>query len=229
MGKTFRKKQFKKTLRKKSYKKSGASKIVKAIQAQGGLTVINKPCKTVHFSRTNIAALEITNLAFTSVQQGTLKTKFTDVPLYNEFTVLFDKYRFNKIKYTWRMVNSPDATEDFPVLFTYKMNDPDVTTPTETLCEQQPRLHRMQFSNQNTSYTQSIYPYWLGLNYLTTGVVGYDYNTAKKSSYLDTHYSGITHYGLCWFIPSIAGSISPFPTWKIVLDIEYSFSLKSMT
>ena len=230
MAKRAFKKNLKKTLKKKTFKKSGVKKIVKTLQEQGGLTVINKPSKTMNFSRSNIGALTITNTLATSTQQGIQVHRLQDIPLYTEFSALFDKYKFNKIKYTWRMVNSPDATEDFPVLFTYKMNDPDsiATTPSETLCEQQPRCYRMQFSNQNTMFSQTIYPYWLGLTYAAgAATLGYDYNSAKKSSYLDTHYPNIAHYGLCWFIPTIAGALTT--TWKIVLDIEYSLSFKSMT
>jgi len=227
MGKTsYVKKKGKKTFRRKARKATGVNKVVKAIQQQSGLTVLNKTVKSMNFTRTNIRAFTLQNTAATSTQSGIIVSRFQDIPNATEFTALFDKYKINSIKYTFRMTNCPDATEEFPVFLCYKMNDPDATAAgvSELTCEQAPYLKRMQFSSQNTQFTTKVMPYWLGITYASTAVVGYDFNSAKKSSYLDTHYPNIAHYGLCWFIPSIGGSI--LTTWKIECDIEYNFTLK---
>ena len=225
--KKYAKKAFKKTKRtfKRSAKKS-TTKVVKAIQEQGGITVMNKTVKTMNFSRTNIGYLTITNPITTSTVQGVIITRFNEIPLYTEFTALFDKYRFNYIKYNWRMINTPATGDEWPTMFTYKMNDPDLTIPTEAITEQQAHMKRMVFSDDNRTFSTKIYPYWLGINYASSAVVGYDYNSARKSSYLDTHYPNIAHYGLCYFIPSTPGGLTT--NWSIICDIEYNFSLKCM-
>lgn len=222
--KTFRK--AKKAV-KKGYKKANKS-IVKAIRETNGLTIINKQNKVMNFKRSNLMALTITNGAVSGTQSGINIIKFSDVPNYTEFTALFNKYRINWVKYSFRMVNTPDSTEEFPTLYTYKMNDPDDTAPlvTETSTEQQPYVKRMQFSETNRTFSTKIYPYWLSIIYSSTAVVGYTDNTAKKSAYIDTGYPNVSHYGLCYFIPSLAGSITT--TWKIQVDLEYSLSFQDL-
>jgi len=214
----------------KKYVKKSTNKIVKAIQEQGGLTVLNKTMKTMKFSRTNIGALTITNPITSSSVQGVIISRFNDIPLFSEFTALFDKYKFNWIKYTWRMINTPATGDEWPTMFTYKMNDADLTIPTEAVTEQQPFIKRMVFSDDNRTFSTKIYPYWLSIAYGTSPAsfptIGYAEQPSKKSQYIDTRYSNVAHYGLCYFIPSTPGGLTT--NWAIVCDIEYDFSLKCM-
>jgi len=228
MGKTsFNKNKAKKTMRRKTRKATGVSKVVKAIQEQGGVTVLNKTMKKMTFSRTNIGALTLTNASGPATIQGVIVTRFSDIPLYTEFVSLFDKYKFNYIKYSWRMINTPATGDEWPTMYTFKMQDSDLTVPTEAITEQQPFLKRMVFSDENRTFSTKIYPYWLSILYGTSALptgVGYAENMSKKSTYIDSRYSNVAHYGLCYFIPTTPGGI--LTNWSIVCDIEYNFSLK---
>lgn len=201
-----------------------------------GLTVQNKINKLYHFKRSDINFLDLLPLSGQTARGGIINFTLSGVPNYAEFCNLFQKYRFNKVKLTFRLIAGLGTASVQPTLYIAKNMEPtDTSTPTEGRMEEMQNLHIMQFSNENRLFEISCIPYVCARSGLFNGstIVASDvieFNDRKNRIWLDCNLatsnggSGVTHFGFRYWLDYHA--VVADNDFDIEVVAEYDMSFK---
>lgn len=209
---------------KKNYKKSITKKTTKPVVNElallKGVTYINKEHKTYTFTRTNLNQ----QLSFTqvtggvNVYQGFIFTfdPATLVPGWAEYTALFRRYKFTKVKYIFRVEDAVSPGGISPSLYLWKNDDPTLVVGTINVgyVEEIEHVTCLQMSEENRIVTKTCVPY------VNIGGAGINLEMEpKKYSWLSTASSPF-HYTIAGLLNNIP--IATDGIMNIGYDIEYT-------
>lgn len=231
-----KKKYYRKTKKYMKRTAKGTKAIVKAINTGNGITYINRNTGVHRFVRSDIQFAYLNPVNGVNSSGGIWYFKLGSVPGYTEFTSLFQKYRIEKIKLIFNLVETTSNSSIQPTLYIAKNLEPTNTTiPTQAIMEQQSGCTIMQFSNEHRTFTKSFYPY-IATRTLTSSSAASDvieFTDRRRSFWIDCNDtatgvgSGVVHHGIKWWLDFHTNVLDP-TDFQIEVNAEYHLAFKGI-
>lgn len=220
------KQAFKKRVYKKKVAKAmtrNTNKIVKQLEFNNNITMINRKPQSVTCTRTLIDYHSLVNPASTSDLAGTFQFEFDNIPGFTEFANLFQKYKINWIRYKFKAVDLNDPANKHPVVYTWKNYDISnlAGVINEGYVQQLQNVKRWLPSDLSRTMDIKIKPYYLTEAFQSGVSTGY-IQTQRLTNFIDMRYDDVQHYAIGYLIPNVAGSLTEY--FRIDIDVEVNFT-----
>jgi len=144
------------------------------------------------------------------------------MPDWGNIANLYNRYRMNKITYTFNVQATGNATlytYDLPkiaVRYNYDSNLAAANVPTRI--QEVNNFKQFQFTPEKTSFSYSYFPRCIEDVYLSAIASGYK---LAKPQYIDVQYSTIPHYGIMWHVDNLANGL--IITYDITWDVSFKY------
>jgi len=171
--------------------------------------------------RTKKTALGITTIAGANSSIGqTSYFTLSSMPDYAQISALFNRYRINKIKFVFSLIDNSSAdTPNFsnvrlPKIYMRHCYDSNLSSGSvnTALIGQMNNLASFQMTQENTRIEYTVYPRTIGPVYLSGVSNAYSLN---KQLFIDSTYNTVPHYGILWYVDYLVSGLN------LLVDLEY--------
>jgi len=194
-----------------------------AVKVSQLMTINSRKPKPQVFMKTALSQLSgntIVGAGASVVQLGGALA--SSMPDWSSIINLYNRYKMIRVKYTFTcQPSSPSGTlfsYDLPKMMVRYNYDSNLTTAGIAIKMQEiPNVKQFQFTPDKTTFSYTYYPRCIEPVYLSSISTGYK---LAKQQYIDVQYGSVPHYGIMWYIDTLATGIS------ISYDISWEVAFK---
>lgn len=144
------------------------------------------------------------------------------MPDFANIANLFNRYKMNKITYTFNVQATGNATlytYDLPkIAVRYNYDSNLLAANVQTRIQEVNNFKQFQFTPEKTSFSYSYFPRCIEDVYLSAISSGYK---LAPQQFIDVQYSTVPHYGIMWFVDQLATGL--IITYDITWDVSFKY------
>lgn len=144
------------------------------------------------------------------------------MPDFSNIANLFNRYKMNKVTYTFNVQATGNATlytYDLPkIAVRYNYDSNLASANVQSRIQEVNNFKQFQFTPDKTSFSYTYYPRCIEPVYLSAIASGYK---VAKQQYIDVQYSTVPHYGIMWFVDNLATGL--IITYDITWDVSFKY------
>lgn len=144
------------------------------------------------------------------------------MPDFANLANLYNRYKMNKITYTFNVQATGNATlytYDLPkIAVRYNYDSNLASANVQTRIQECNNFKQFQFTPEKTTFSYTYYPRCIEPVYLSLIASGYK---LAKPQFIDVQYSSIPHYGIMWYVDNLATGL--IITYDITWDATFKY------